>query len=327
MSRFLILIILLSIIILYGGAQDSDTLHISVNARVMVFDQFEASNKLADWAENNGGYFTWKSEDTVRIRVPDEKTVAFRDYLEDQSEVVLEYNQLTRDLREDLMQSRSALEAREEVLVKNLSYLNSSDVEGTLELEREIRRLMTEVDNYRGMLRRMEHDRKMAVIQVSLSFEQQTIPDSRPSNFAWINGMDFYWFMNSSMASRRGPDLGSTSITLPDGFALISKSPVLLAISPEGVRLRVKQVKNYPEQTADFWMKTLESNLVSRGYARIDIDTGSDWGGDGLFESGLWAMPWGDEDYLYLTALRLRGGKLELLELAGKAEYVLSYLE
>lgn len=326
MKRIFIPLLMFMILSLMVGADEVDTLHVAVDARVLVFDRTAASAELASWAEDNDGYFTWKSEESVRIRVPDEKIKPFRGFLENLSEIVLQYDQSTFDLRENLLRSRSALEAREEVLAKNLTYLSSSDVEGTLELEREIRRLMNEVDSYRGQLRRLEHDRRMAVIQVELSFQHQTIPDSRPSRFDWINDMDFYEFMNAYIMNRGGINLGSAPIPLPDGFALVDKSPVYLAVSPEGVRLRVKKVKNYPEQTIAFWKNTLSSDLSNRGYQLIETNTGSDWGDGGLFEPSLWAMPWGTEDYLYLTGLRLNGGKIEILEMAGKAEYMMNYL-
>ena len=108
---------------------------------------------------------------------------------------------------------------------------------------------------------------------------------------------------------------------------MFEKSPIYLAVSPEGVRLRVREVRNYPEQTVDFWKNTLSSELSNRGYVRVESSAGSDWGGGKLFEPSLWALPWGNEDYLYLAALRLKGGKIEILEMAGKAEYMMGYLE
>jgi hypothetical protein len=292
----------------------------------MVFDRFKASDRLADWAEENGGYFTWKSDEQVTIRVPDEKVVPFRSFLESFSDQIIQYDLSALDLREDLMFSRSALAAREEILAKNISYLASSDVEGTLELEQEIRRLMTEIDGYRGLIRRMEHDRKMAMIEVSLSFRQQTIPDYLPSSFTWVNSVDFYDFMNSGMSARGSDLFQSALIDLPEGFALVDKGPEYKALSPEGVRLRVRKADNYPEQSLDFWIKTLEADLRNRGYLVFESKTEQDWGRGKNFAQRLWALPLGNEDYLFLTALHVSKGKIEILEMAGQAEYMLKYL-
>lgn len=327
MKKLIIMTAILVSSIQFAGAQESDTLHLAVNAQVMVFDRGVASDELALWAAENDGYFTWKSEESIRIRVPDENVIPFRAFLEELSEVLIEYSQSAYDLREELNSSHSALEAREEILLKNLSYLSSSDVEGTLELEKEIRRLMAEVDAYRGLLRRLEHDREMAVIDVSLSFRQQTIPDRLPSNFSWINDMDFYRFINSAMYQNAGLGLGASLIDLPEGFALIDKAPVFLAISPEGVRLKVRKIDNYPEQSAEFWAKALESDLRNRGYLAVETDAGKEWDESIPFSASLWALPMGNEDYLYLTSLRLKKGKLEVLEMAGRAEYMMRYLK
>lgn len=304
-----------------------DNLYVSVNAALLVFDRRGAADELADWAGENGGYFTLKSEERVQIRVPDDKVKSFRAYIEGLSEFVLQYDQSSRDLREELMHCRSALEAREEVLEKNLSYLDSSDVEGTLELEREIRRLMKEIDSFRGRLRLLENNREMARIDVALSFQNQTVPDTRPSNFAWLNTMDFYGFMNENLMGGRNSGFGSSPIPLPEGFALIEKSPVLIAVSPEGIRLKVRAVKNYPEQGIDFWTDALGKYLYQRGYIPVAAELSGDWGDDRNFESLLWAVPLGNQDYLYLSSLRLKGGKIEILEMAGEAEFVMRYLE
>ncbi len=329
MKKIILITVLLSAFLsIVSLAAEEDSRFITVNASVLVFDRRVASDELAHWAEDNGGYFTWKSEEGIQIRVPDGKVKEFRGFLDNLGEFVIQYDQSSMDLREELMHSRSALEAREEIMAKNLSYLSSSDMEGTLELEKEIRRLMNEIDSYRGRLQLLENDRKMARIEVSLSFHNQTVPDSRPSNFQWINTVDFYDFMNVYMMNSRGVGFGSPSIPLPEGFALIEKSPEFLAISPEGVRLRVRNVKNYPEQNLGFWSDTLEKDFIRRGYLPVEAQGAirEDWGDGNLFSVMLWAVPLGNQDYFYLSGIRLNGRKIQILEMAGEAEFVLGYL-
>lgn len=328
MNRFFsvsILMALFATCFLSAAENDVDSLHLDVDASIMVFDRVVASKALADWAEDKGGYFTWKSEESIRLRVPDEAVAGFRSMLEESCEAVIRFDQSTWDMRENLLNARSALEAREEVLAKNLEYLDTSDVEGTLELEKEIRRLMSEIDGYRGYIRKLEHDRSMATIQVSLSFQQSTVPINRPSNFPWINSVDFFQFMRISM--RNGSLFGPTPISIPDGFAEVKRRPEWIAMSPEGIRLRVRSVKNYPEQSLDFWKKSLISDLAGRGYLRIDSISVCAWDERQPFENTLWAVPWGNEDYLYLVSLRLNGSEIEILEMAGAAEYMSGYLK
>ena len=200
------ILLLLSITFLFSSflsAQDEDTLSFEIDARLLVKDRQTASDELARWAESRGGYFTRKTDEIIDFRIPDEQTSSLLIYLEQISLEVVEYSQNTSDLREQLLSTRSALEAREEILAKNISYIDSSDVEGTLTLEKEIRRLMNEIDSYRGRLRRMENDRQFARVEILLTFQSQSIPDSRPSRFDWINHVDFFSFMNASILTPR----------------------------------------------------------------------------------------------------------------------------
>ena len=309
------------------AAQEADdTRHISIDAGLMVFDRRVAADQLGDWADANGGYFTWKSDDAVVLRVPDDAVEDLRDYLGDIGDGILHYGRSEADLREQMMRARSALEAREEILGKNRELLDSSDVEGTLELERELRRLMAEIDASRGLLVRLEHDAAMARIHIALSFRQQTVPVQRPSRFEWINHVDFYGFLDGYEMAGAKTFRGSP-IPVPEGFAEIVGWGGMDALSPEGVRLRVRRVANYPEQTAEFWDKALVTDLSERGYLPVNRETRTDWGGNGEFLANLWALPVGNEDYLYLIGLRVNGKWIEVLELAGKAEYVDAVLD
>ena len=309
-------------------APDKDeTLFYQISARLLVKDRQAAADSLSRWAEEQNGYFTIKNLEQIEFRLPARALAGLMPYLEEISEELVDYNQNSQDLREQLLSSRSALEAREEILSKNISYISSSDVEGTLTLEREIRRLMNEIDMYRGILRKIENDRRYARISVMLSFRNQSIPDSRPSSFDWINRVDFYSFMGQNILSGKA-GFGGPAITLPEGFALVDKSPDFLALSPEGIRLRVKRFDNYPEKAGKFWQEALFSYLSEKGYLAMKSITAVpdklELGGE-TFITRTWGVPYGNEDYLYMTGLRIVKKKIELVEIAGPASYVKEY--
>ncbi len=324
-KKILLLLSLTTLLSSFLTAQEEDTLAFEVHARLLVQNRQTASDELARWAESRGGYFTRKTDEIIDFRVPDEQIVSLVSYLEEISLEVVEYSQSTSDLREQLLSSRSALEAREEILAKNISYIDSSDVEGTLTLEKEIRRLMNEIDSYRGRLRRMQNDRQFARVEVLLTFQSQSIPDSRPSRFDWINQVDFYSFMNSSILTPRS-GWGGPEITLPEGFALVDDKPRFLAVSPEGVRIRVSRRENYPQQSRDFWKDALFTNMEDRGYISLDSSSSINLGGED-FAVRWWGVPYGNEDYSYITGLRLSKGKIEVLEIAGPAVFVKEYFQ
>ncbi len=299
---------------------DDDSMHLSINTGLMVFDRQIAADSIGYWAEAHGGYFVWKSDERVVVRVPDGAAEDFRDFVETISDGIIDYGRSTVDLRQQILQASSVLEAREEILDRNLALLDSSDVEGTLALEKEIRRLMGEIDTSRGALRKLTNDAAFAAVYVNLSFRSQTLPDRRPSNFNWINSVDFYNFISGYQRSDAKRIWGSP-IELPEGFARVDDRNGYVGISPQGARFRMVKLENYPEQDSTFWIKALESDLRERGYIPMLTETTlPNFDGESPFRSLLWGMPVGEKDYLYLTALRVTGKYLEFLEMAGPAE-------
>jgi hypothetical protein len=185
-------ILLVSPVMLQG---DENYLSHNISAVVLVSDAEHTSDLLTGWAENTGGYYIFKSRDRVSLRIPYQKIGDLRSYLEDVSEEVVKIDLQAQDLRETILQARSGLRAREEILEQNLKYIDKTDVKGTLAIEKEILRLVSEIESLKGRLRKLETDRLFARGEIHLSFQEQTLPQDIPSSFDWINSVDFYSFM------------------------------------------------------------------------------------------------------------------------------------
>ena len=53
------------------SAQDrEDTLYYEVNARLLVKDRQQAADALTDWAEKQNGYFVYKTQEQISLRLP-----------------------------------------------------------------------------------------------------------------------------------------------------------------------------------------------------------------------------------------------------------------
>jgi hypothetical protein len=111
------------------------------------------------------------------------------------SEDVVEYIPEAYNLREEYLATESGIESRQEIFEKNIEYLGKTDVEGTLAVEKEIMRLLTEIERLKGKLRRIITDIRYALITVHLHFQQQSLPENIASSFEWINRVDFYSFI------------------------------------------------------------------------------------------------------------------------------------
>ncbi len=166
---------------------------------VLVADPETAADRIIEWVEENGGYFTFRSSDTVVLRVPSQKMGGFRSLLNELSEAVIDVSIRSQDLRENLLLLRSRIASSEDVLERNLALLDRADVKGTLLIEREIKSLLYEIEGYKGTLRKLETDRRFIHAEVSMSFKEQTLPQDLPTSFDWMNGLDFYRFVEGGM--------------------------------------------------------------------------------------------------------------------------------
>jgi len=112
----------------------------------------------------------------------------------------------------------------------------------------------------------------------------------------------------------------------PEGFAEVSPWQVAAAqykaVSPEGMIYRVRTLKNYPVQTLEFWASALKNHLEKEGYRSVSdgqpFEAGDSPGM--LFE---WAMPYGNQSYIYITAIVVAEKKIAVAEAA--AEHTIYY--
>jgi hypothetical protein len=171
-----------------------DFLFHSVRATLLVADPEAAGERLAAWAEEAGGYPLLTASNRVLLRFPAAEIGELRSLLASEAEELVDFQLEARDLREEILGLEAGTRSREEILEKNLSYLDRADVTGTLAIEREVMQLLEEIEALKGRLRKLDNDRRLAMAEVYLNFLEQALPEDIPSSFAWINNIDFYSF-------------------------------------------------------------------------------------------------------------------------------------
>lgn len=181
-----------------AAAGADETLALRLSMQVIAADPEMSSRQFTNWAEDAGGYFTFRSLERVILRVPPDRIGEIREISEASGNTIVSYNPSATDYREELARNDAAIRSRNEALDRILAYLDESNVTATLSFERELRSLLQEVEYYSGRNRRIRNEIDFAVVEVYLSSRQRTIPEQRPSTFAWVNTVDLYSFLREA---------------------------------------------------------------------------------------------------------------------------------
>jgi hypothetical protein len=107
------------------------------------------------------------------------------------------------------------------------------------------------------------------------------------------------------------------SVEKPAGFAEVETENRYRAVSPEGMVYRVRTVDNYPVQSLSFWSDALKNHLIKEGYTLLG-EGESFQAGDYEGEFFEWAVPYGHESYIYLTAILVSEETIAIAEAAAE---------
>ena len=194
MKRLILFGAMVLAVVSISAAEDNYLFH-SIRTEVFVGDAPATSDMLSLWAESVGGYYLSKSDPYVVIRFPYDHVGDFLELVENRATRILRLDPSAQDLREEIRRLSTGITSRQEVLDRNLEFIDQTDVAGTLEIEREVLRLLQEIENMKGQLQKYEVDRRYAIAWISLRITEQELPENIPSSFAWINTVDFYSFI------------------------------------------------------------------------------------------------------------------------------------
>lgn len=199
--RLQTLLILATILVTLPGTLFAENyLHHTLNATILVADPDATAEMITAWAEEKRGYYLLKSTETVVIRFPYQQMGELRAFLEKIADEVIEISPQAVDLREGILGLQSGIKSREEILKRNLSFVDEADVDGTLAIEQEVVQILAEIESLKGKLRKLNVDRVYSRGEIYLSFMEETIPEDIPSSFGWINTVDFYRFMGRGVS-------------------------------------------------------------------------------------------------------------------------------
>lgn len=157
---------------------------------VEVHDHERAADELVSAAEQAGGYFASRSDESVRLRVPPTEVETI---LEEAASfgVVVDRRYRSEDLGLALAETRARLSSREEMLRSFFDVLEEAREDGVVKVEREILGLVQEIERLRGQVRLMEHRVRLATVEVRFLFHERRPPaPDGDSSFPWLNTID-----------------------------------------------------------------------------------------------------------------------------------------
>lgn len=174
---------------------DSGNRRQTLEAVILVSDRFETADTLEEWVENGGGYLVSRLEDQLVLRVRSELLDEFVDFLETTADEVIQVQQETEEISQDLLEAEAGIKSKTELFERALTLIDQTDFSTTLEIEREVLSILEDIERLEGRYRKLLGEVELARVEIDFTLEEEKLPQNLPSAFAWINVVDFYLLM------------------------------------------------------------------------------------------------------------------------------------
>ncbi|GMV42664.1 MAG: hypothetical protein AMXMBFR64_43800 [Myxococcales bacterium] len=102
-------------------------------------------------------------------------------------------------------------------------------------------------------------------------------------------------------------------------FKRYEESGGLKLITATGVRVKVREVDNYPIADLAFWQDAMERHLLARGYALKSMERFTTTSGHSAATLDF-VLPYGSEDWVLSETILVVGDRIVLVEAAGPYE-------
>ncbi len=171
-----------------GWAGETSALRVTMVVKVS--DRDKAADSLVHSTEKINGWFTRKAGDGVTLSVPAAETKTILSVAGKLGQVI--DRQLQReDLGEVLLKKEAILKAKSDVQRQYLALLDQADTEAALYVEKELIKLVAEIETLKGQIRHMQHRIAYARVEVRFDYRDRSapVPDGS-SSFAWLNTMN-----------------------------------------------------------------------------------------------------------------------------------------
>ncbi|MEM1027617.1 MAG: DUF4349 domain-containing protein [Planctomycetota bacterium] len=228
-------------------------------------DPNAAIERVRQLAEDHGGYADFVRRQQVQIRVPAGK---FDATIQAIGELGLVTDRAIDavDVTAQMFDLEIRLDNLEAMRVRMKALLDKAEkVEDMLAIEKELGRIVGEIEQLKGQLRLMKD--RVALSTITVNFNRPAGTDSglagRVRPFPWVNSVGSEAFGAARLPNAQ-PKLGKApKLTLPDGFVRFYQQGYrVFAIDRGQVVIKVTRQANYDAAGADFWADQVRDRLT-----------------------------------------------------------------
>ena len=141
-----------------SGAEQAASKKLSVNivAELSVTDPSKTSDAFSDYSEAAGGYYLKKTDYGISLRLPIGMLNKVEELLKEKG-TLTRYNINTSDIENEYLVAIKQLDARRKLLNDYNNLIATAKFSSTLALEKELMTVVSEMENLRGKINKMEN--------------------------------------------------------------------------------------------------------------------------------------------------------------------------
>jgi len=155
----------------------------------------ETREQVISRAKELGGFPTLITDQQLVLKVPRAKLTTLLEKTE-KAGTALEKKLAREDLALVLARLKGSIKSKSEILDRLRSFFSDSDVAATLRIEREILRIVQELEQALGQKRVVEERARFAVLTIHFRFPKRDRIRSLESPFEWLNSADLDHFLS-----------------------------------------------------------------------------------------------------------------------------------
>ncbi|MEM9420597.1 MAG: DUF4349 domain-containing protein [Planctomycetota bacterium] len=288
-------------------------------------DPTAAIDRVRQLAEENGGYADSVRGTRIQIRVPAAKFDATMQAIAELG-LVTDRTIDAADVTEKMFDLEIRLDNLEAMRNRLKTLLDKAEkVEDMLAIEKELGRIVGDIEQLKGQLRLMKDRVALSTINVTFNTPAGTASGvaGRVRPFRWVNGVGGEAF-GAARLPQAQPKLGKAAkLTLPDGFVRFYQQDYrVFAIDRGQVVMKATRQPNYDSADAGFWIDQVRDRLTKELGVPVDEPVEVQLSDDETAFAMTGDRPAGTEPLGYFVGLAANDKNVFLVEAWGPAEQV-----